>query len=152
MIYAPKGDARDKEDERASQHERTTGRCSCHRRRRSSVRSTYASALSRLAEAEYRPACCTTTGTRPSSLFLTIFPHSPLPSLLPTTLVTIALASRALFFTLAVAYPPPSSPLPSPLSPSPLLPSSLATRFCCLLSPAVVLVCPPPAFDTHIAS
>jgi hypothetical protein len=60
-----------------------------------SVRSAYASrcpvdlsspTLSMLVEAEYRTACCTTMGTRPSSLFLTMFPPSPLPSSSPTTL------------------------------------------------------------------
>jgi hypothetical protein len=94
----------------------------------SSVRTAYASrrpvdlsspTLSMLAEAEYRTACCTTTGTRLSSLFLAMFPPSPPPSSSPTTLVTIALVALALFFAVvAVARPPPSSPLPSPLPPS----------------------------------
>jgi len=99
----------------------------------SSVQSAYASrcpvdlsspTLSMLAEAEYRTACCTTTGTRPSSLFLAMFPPSPPPSSSPTTLdprhhrpcrphpllhrrcrrssatlVTIAIALTALFVT-----------------------------------------------------
>ena len=94
-----------------------------------SVQSVYASCrpvnsssptLSRLAEAKYRMAFCTTTGTRPS-LFLAMFPPSP-PSLSPTTLLPINLAVLALFFAIiAVARLPPSSPLPSPLPPSLLL-------------------------------
>ena len=55
----------------------------------SSVRSAYSShrpvnlslpTLLRLAdeaEVEYRTVCCTMTGTRPSQLFLTLFPPSP---------------------------------------------------------------------------
>ena len=116
----------------------------------SSVRSAYASrcpvdlsspTLSMLAEAEYRTACCTTTGTRPSSLFLAMFPLSPPPSSSPTTLdprhhrpcrphpllhrrcrcssatlVTIAIALTALFVT------------------------ALIIGFRCCSSPAVVLV------------
>ena len=116
----------------------------------SSVRSMYARrcpvdsslpALSRLAEAKYRMACCMTTGTRPS-LFLAIFPPPPPPSLLPTTLVPLTLAALALFFTIiAVAWPPPSSSLPLPL------PLSLSLH-CYSLSCS----CPPPAFHTTVAS
>ena len=116
MNYAPKGNRRDK---------RTRGPHNMRGRQddvviivvvvrplpTSSVGSAYTSrhpvdssspALPRLAEANYRMACCTTTEKRPLSLFLAMFPPSPSPSSMPTTLVTIALADLALFFTIVL--------------------------------------------------
>ena len=134
--------------------ERTTGQCCrhhCHRsvvvdivraeraRQLSSGRLVVAHA-SRLAEAEWT-ACCTTMGTRRSSLFLAILPPLLPPYLSPTTLVTITLAALTLFFTIvAIARPPPSSPLPSPSPPSSSLPSSSTTPCCCSSPPADMLV------------
>ena len=83
MNYAPKGDARDK---RTRGHRNMRGRQDddvvivvVRSSPTSSVGSTYASRhpveLSspvslRIAESEYRTGCCSTTGMRPSSLFL----------------------------------------------------------------------------------
>jgi len=147
---------------------RTRGRCSMRGRQddvtvivavvRSSAQSLLFPTLSRLAEAEseYRTACCTTTGTTQSSLSLAMFPPSPPPSSSPTTLVTITLATLTLFFAIVIAAcPPPSSPLTLPLQPSLLLSSSSAsaTRFRCSSSRhPLSCSCPPPAFDTPIAS
>ena len=127
----------------------------------SSVRSTYASRrpvdlsspmLPMLAEAEYRTACCTTTGTRPSSLFLVMFPPSPPPSSSPTTLVTITLAALALFFTVvAVACPPPSSPCHRPYHPLCHCPHHRPRAFVVVRHPPPCS-CPPPTFETPVAS
>ncbi len=117
MNYTPKGDVRDK---------MKRGRRNMHMRGRqddvvvivvvirSSPQLSLSPASSRLVEAEYRAACCTTMGMRPSSLFLTMYhprhhrPCRPHPLLhhrrccLPATLVTVAIALAVLFVAVLI--------------------------------------------------
>ena len=111
MKYAPKGDARDK---------RTRGRCNTIGHQDNvivivvqsspalSMRSTYSLSpvSSRLAEAKYRIGYCTTTGMRPSSLFLT-GDADPQPDALNETMGVGYSTCSIVPYSTAIYYVPP---------------------------------------------
>jgi len=120
----------------------------------SSVRSVYASCRpvdsssptsSRLAKAECRTAGCMTTGTRPSSLFINLFPLSPPPSS-PSPLPP---PSSSPSLSLLTRHPHHRCPLPC--RPLRRCPHHRPRAFVVRHHP-LSCSCPPPAFNTPVAS